>query len=277
MNSCKKCNKLTKNKHYCSKQCYWFSDQVLSRLQLEWVPKFGENNPNFGNKWTDEQKINQSSLTKSKVDDEYRQKCASANKGKKFDADRIQRMHAHRDRSSYSHPHTEENKKKIGDLSKQRFKNPEYCRNIRVKSIKTKEEKGQIIARENKSDWEFYWIESNWLDKFSYWDINDNTHELLKQVGVFNPISNKSGLVRDHIVSRKCGFLNKIFPELLRHPSNCQLLTVSENSQKINKPELNENIDELFMNINAYTGNYPEHNQCMELIKEYKQGGRWSR
>ena len=42
----------------------------------------GKDNPNFGKKWNNERKESQSKIIKSKVDDEYRDKCSKGMKGK---------------------------------------------------------------------------------------------------------------------------------------------------------------------------------------------------
>ena len=38
--------------------------------------------------------------------------------------------------------------------------------------------------------------------------------------------------VRDHIFGRKNGFVLGVFPEIIRHPANCQIITHSDNIKK---------------------------------------------
>ncbi len=45
-------------------------------------------------------------------------------------------------------------------------------------------------------------------------------------------LENKTGVVRDHILSRKDGWVNGIEPQIISHPANCQFLTLSDNSKK---------------------------------------------
>lgn len=275
MNKCKSCGCETKNKSYCSRKCYSTSDELLSRLRSSGLGKFGQDNTNYGKKWSDEQKAAQSVLTKSKVDDQYRINAGSANRGKKFDRDMIERMHGHRDRSSYSRPHSEETKLKLGIQSKKRFEDKTYKGNLLEKARDTREKLGQIIPLDKKTDWEYYWITASWSKDFNYW-VKDTTC-LIEKNGIFNPLSNRTGVVRDHIVSRKIGFQNYIFPEILKHPENCQIITISDLSKKGHIPELNNNIDTLMTNIENYHGDYPEHDMCLSLVCRYKSGERWSR
>ncbi len=93
--------------------------------------------------------------------------------------------------------------------------------------------------------------------------------------GVFNCRTNKDGVVRDHIYSRKHGFDNLVFPEILRHPCNCQVLTVSSNSSKRANSWIS--LNELFSLIENYTGNWVEQNLVILLINEYRNGSRWKR
>jgi len=61
------------NTPVCSKEC----QRILYKTALR-----GANNPNYKNKWSLKQKQEQSRLVKSKVNDEYRFKAGTANRGK---------------------------------------------------------------------------------------------------------------------------------------------------------------------------------------------------
>lgn len=54
----------------------------------------------------------------------------------------------------------------------------------------------------------------------------------LVELGWYNKDSNPKGVVKDHRLSVKFGFDNKIDPVILSHPTNCEFLTVAENSRK---------------------------------------------
>lgn len=113
--------------------------------------RIGAANNNYGKKWSIEKRLKQSELVKSKVTDEYRFKSGSANRGKKFSAERIGRMHDHRHSESYSHPHTEATKIIIGINSKAKF-TPEYLQ----KQRKIHEECGRWIPLDKINDYHFY-------------------------------------------------------------------------------------------------------------------------
>lgn len=90
---------------------------------------------------------------------------------------------------------------------------------------------------------------------------------------MFNCRKNIGGVVRDHIYSRMSGFKNKVFPEILRHPCNCQILLHSDNIKKQDGITLNE----LFNKIKKYKGTWKEHKLCLTLIKRFENGETWKR
>lgn len=72
--------------------------------------------------------------------------------------------------------------------------------------------------------------------------------ELLTKFGMYNRINNKSGVVRDHIVSVHYGYTNNIDPKIISHPANCRFILHSDNAKKSMKcaitiDELKERID----------------------------------
>jgi hypothetical protein len=86
-------------------------------------------------------------------------------------------------------------------------------------------------------------------------------------------------LVRDHRYSRRSGFENRVFPEILRHPYNCEFITHSDNIRKQQNKEINSNsisLEDLFEVIKKYPQEYPEQNICLSKIKEYESGLRYS-
>lgn len=56
--------------------------------------------------------------------------------------------------------------------------------------------------------------------------------EHLSKLGMYHPIKNPNGLVKDHMISKEYGWLNKIDPKLISHPANCRLITNQENITK---------------------------------------------
>jgi hypothetical protein len=65
---------------------------------------------------------------------------------------------------------------------------------------------------------------------------------------------NLNGVSRDHIVSVKFGYENKIDPKIISHPANCQLLRHNENISKNKKCSLT--IDELLEKIEQWDDKY---------------------
>ena len=257
---------LTKQCLVCSKEfkTYKETQKTCSRICMG-INNCGANNPNFGNKWSDEQRNKQAELVKSKVNIEYRLNSGSANRGKKFTAKRIKKMHAHRDSTSYSRPHTEETKKIISKKSKAKF-TEEY----RVKVRKTLVENGTATPDSEKSDFAIYKSYAEWVHRM--WDLVEDS-SLLKTNGIFNSRTNINGCERDHKYSRMSGFTDGVFPEILRHPANCQLLTHSANASKREKSSITK--EELFTAIKCYNKNWQEQEIVLNLINRYESGERF--
>jgi hypothetical protein len=153
--------------------------------------------------------------------------------------------------------------------SKNKF-NPEYLKKVR----KVNEDRGNWIPLDIKDDYYFYRDLSNW--KYQVLTHNIVGIELLKTKKLYDKKSkNKHDLVRDHMYGRRNGFNNKVFPEILRHPANCQLISHVNN---IKKSKSNNDsvisLDYLFKKILLWE-NYPEQNLCLMLIERYKKGERY--
>ena len=137
------------------------------------------------------------------------------------------------------------------------------------------EKKGRWIPLTQKSDYELYFNECEWLEQMFDRCVSIQELKLLKERHVFNCKTNHKGVVRDHMYSRRSGFEYKVFPEILRHPCNCQLITHSDNSKKREQNDVT--LNELFLQIQMYKREWLEQKKCLELIKEYKKGRRWKR
>jgi hypothetical protein len=77
--------------------------------------------------------------------------------------------------------------------------------------------------------------------------------ELIKQYGWYsasNRGNNLNGVSRDHMLSVKDGFINKISPEIIKHPANCKLMLHKENN--IKKASSSISIDELLDRISKW-------------------------
>ena len=85
-----------------------------------------------------------------------------------------------------------------------------------------------------------YRLDANF--KFSpYIYPNIPGYDLLLERGMYHPTKNPDGMTRDHILSIEYGYRNNIDPELLKHPANCQFLTMKENAAKGTKYGMIEN------------------------------------
>jgi hypothetical protein len=235
----------------------------------------GEGNPNYGNKWSDELKNKVSEIIKSKVDEKYRLNCAKGMQGKTVSNEtkikRKETLIKRYGKLSNTTGHTKQSLEIISLKSKNKF-TPEYLKKVR----KVNEERGNWIPLDVKNDYYFYRDLSNW--KCQVLNYNIVGIELLKNEKLYdkkNP--NKNALIRDHMYGRKSGFNNKVFPELLRHPANCQLITHGDN---IKKSKLNNDcvidLNELFDKILLWD-EYEEQNLCLSLIEKYKMGERYSK
>ena len=236
---------------------------------------FGEDNPNFGNRWSPEQRKQASArATEQMRDPTQREMAGRANRGKKFSPELVHRMHVGRSPESYSRPHTDEAKVLIGKKSAEKW-TPEYRRRHRQKM----EEIGRWVPLEEKPAYAVYSKEANWVASMLDFVSIEETG-LLKTLGMWHFSSNRGGVVRDHMYPRRSGFEARGFPEILRHPCNCQVITHSENvskAQKGKKDREDQTLDQLFTRIEEFSGDWPEQATCVALISSYRQGSRWER
>ena len=238
----------------------------------------GEKNGSFGKEWSTEKRKIQSELIKSKVNDEYREKCSKGKKGKSVSKETIEKkLKTEREKIENGYqrpPYTEEAIKNIGNGSSKKF-TPEYKKYIR----QIMEKNGAWIKLEEKDDYLLYKEFSNW----KYQPITSMTEgvELLKIMNLYSKeFRNKNGLVRDHMFSRRKGFKDKIFPEILRHPANCQLISQLDNFNK-GKSKSREDcvisLEQLFEKIESWPLEYYEQILCLSLIKMHKSGKRYEK
>jgi hypothetical protein len=171
--------------------------------------------------------------------------------------------------------HSEETKKKISIKCKAKF-TIEYKKRIRKKL----EDAGKIIPLSKIEDYIFYKVCANWIDSmFSY--VHDPFQlEKLKTYKVFNSFTNKIGCVRDHMYSRRSGWENKVFPEILRHPSNMSILLHSENLSKKKYRYVDQDshsLNDLFSKIEDFKEKWIEQDKVLEMISKYKDGYRYDK
>jgi len=101
--------------------------------------------------------------------------------------------------------------------------------------------------------------------------------EKLKNNKLYSKLKrNSNSLVRDHMFGRYNGFKLGVFPEILRHPANCQIISHSENMKKSkSKNDTIITLEYLFERIINWGDEYFEQKKCIQLISEYNNGGRY--
>ena len=248
---------LCQEKKTCSKKCMGITFK-------------GENNPNYGNTWSLEQRKNLSDhqlsiretiskrVTKDWENNEERRRKISEIFSK-IGKERI------KDKSSfYGKKHSEESKLLIGKKSKEKF-----TQEFKDKLKKTMIERGHWLDPSKKDPYILYREEADWIRKM--WDIVDS--ELIKEHGIFNTSTNSKGCVRDHKYGRINGFKNNVPPILLRHPANCQIILSTENVKKAHTGDSSITLEELLNDIKEYKDEWVEQAECLEAINNYLQGG----
>ncbi len=278
-------------RNFCSRQCQhlWFKGKTYEEIHGEEtateikhklsLTSSGENNGNFGNKWSNEQREKQSKTIKTKMDEMgenwRKENCGKSNRGLQRSKEFIENWHKTQNTPGYvKPPMSNETKQKIGKSSKERMTSPKMISHIR----KINEDLGNWVPINEKTNFEIYFKSANWI--YRMWDLIEDSAQLdlLKTFGIFNCRTNTKGVVRDHIFSRKDGFLIGVFPEILRHPCNCQILTHADNvAKKKNRYEDRSDIELeiLFEKIQKYTKFWSEQDLVLSLIQQYKEGQRW--
>ncbi len=134
------------------------------------------------------------------------------------------------------------------------------------------EEKGFWRPLSEVPKYELYRKEADWIEPM--WDIIPS--KLLKEHGVFNATTNPKGCVRDHIFGRSEGFKLGVPPILLRHPTNCQILTHSFNVVKGQTNDIGKTLVELINDIQNYTNEWKEQKKCLIEIQKFLNGEKYS-
>lgn len=86
---------------------------------------------------------------------------------------------------------------------------------------------------------------------------NEFNFKLIEEYGWYSPTNKKNnlnGVSRDHMVSVKYGFENKIDPKIISHPANCKLIKHTDNISKNLKCSIS--YDELLKRIEIWDQKY---------------------
>lgn len=85
--------------------------------------------------------------------------------------------------------------------------------------------------------------------------------DLVIKHGMYHPVNNPNGAVRDHILSKAEAYQKGYDPSHIRHPANCQFITNQENIKKNSHSDIT--YDQLLERISLW-----EQNVVPELSKE---------
>jgi hypothetical protein len=255
---------------------HFFLKLDLSTHECKQCKLCGTGNPNYGKRWSDEQKIVQSKLMSSKVNENTRLNSSKGMKGKHVSEET---MNKRRETNKLkilngfkSPTHTEEQKKQIGIKSSLKF-TKEYKERMRI----VNEKNGTWTPLEIRDEYHLYREFSNW----KYQVLTENTIgiEKLKTMKLYDKTNrNKDALVRDHMYGRSEGFKNGVFPEIIRHPANCQIISHGENIKK--SKSNNDSIIsfiELSDRIKKWNLPYEEQELCVDLLEKYERGLKYEK
>lgn len=144
------------------------------------------------------------------------------------------------------------------------YENPKHCiqcnkslpflkRKNKFCDIKCK----RIYDSKNLTDYQKYYKECQFKFNLSNYP-NEFNFELINEYGWYkakNHGDNLNGVSRDHMVSIKFGFENKINSEIINHPANCQLMIHNENICKNKNCSIT--LEQLLIKINEWNNRYP--------------------
>jgi hypothetical protein len=153
-------------------------------------------------------------------------------------------------------PMSDETKKKISEKNKSKsepkIRNKRYCKNCDNEVINRKTICDN--CRINYYDYyrpscEFNFDIKNYEDNFDF--------KLIDKFGWYSPSNkgnNLGGVSKDHMYSVRDGFINKISPEIIKHPANCELMLHFNNSSKHSRSTIT--LEELLERIILWDNKY---------------------
>jgi len=134
-----------------------------------------------------------------------------------------------------------------------------YCKKEYFGQQKTKfcgKECWKKQCASDKSDFQKYRIDCNF--KFNIYDFSEEFNlELIREHGLYsakNRGNNLNGVSRDHRISVRFGFDNKIDSNIISHPANCEIMQHAKNSSKRTKNSIS--LTELLENIKTWDKKY---------------------
>lgn len=128
---------------------------------------------------------------------------------------------------------------------------------LRIRAIRTRatrELRGSYMKLEDKEPYQVYFDASSF--KHGFKTNSESQNQLLEEHGVYNRISNPTGCVRDHLLSRRYGFDNNIDPAIIAHPANCEIVLHVENVRRAWQTSDNQiTLEELLERIENWDNN----------------------
>jgi hypothetical protein len=257
-------------KHYfCSKEHY---SKAITEFQLV----SGAKNSNYNKRWSKETKLQFSETCKRLMTAERKVLIGNQHRGKKVTEEQKRAMSlAHLGKKGT--PHTKESKIKIGIKSSAKFTDA-FKKQIREKN----EASGVWISLSQKDDYQLYCKFANWPKRM--WDqiSNEKEKKLFEEFGIWNSKNQKlnPGCVRDHKFSRRSGFRLEVFPEILRHPCNLQILLHSQNVAKKKDRYVDrddQTLEELIFKIKNFNQEWFEQKECLQKIEAFLNGKKYSK
>ena len=132
--------------------------------------------------------------------------------------------------------------------NKLKFKTPSERIKIAREKGRCQTSKSQDIERYRQLC-EFKFNLSNYPEEFDFDLITKHGWYKAKNKG-----NNLNGVSRDHMISIKFGYINKIDPKIISHPANCRLIPHKDNQKKRSK--CNIKIGELLHRIECWNKKY---------------------
>ena len=120
---------------------------------------------------------------------------------------------------------TKESKEKTSQTMKKLLKEG------KVKPLPIGNQKGKTWRKEPSKNWIEYKQSCAFYTPYYILEQIEN-FEIIKNIGWYHPQNNPNGASRDHIFSIKHGWDLKIPPEIIRHPANCKIISMTENKRK---------------------------------------------
>lgn len=142
---------------------------------------------------------------------------------------------------------SEESKKKTSkSILTYREQNPQALEQSRKNGLN---QRGKRWAKKPNPNWTAYKEAAKFYTPCYILEQIPNYH-LVYQIGWYHPKKNTNGASRDHMYSVKDGWDHNVPIEIIKHPANCQIMTILENKRKGKKSSIS--LDKLYQLIELW-------------------------